>query len=351
MRRPFSIDEIDTVFGPKAKDNEEVRGWLNAGHARGAMAGRCVMRGKVVETEELPAYCAVALAGLGWLPDTILTRSVIIRMRRRHTDEVVEPFRRRVHSVQGERVRDEIETWAATQPKEVVWPELPSEIQDRNADVWEPLIAVADMAGGKWPAMARAAAVALVAASREVEPSLNIRLLTDTRTVFADHDAMSSKAIVAALQEMDETPWKDLKGKSLDASGLAKRLRQFDIKSKNIRTGAGIAKGYSRADFADAWSRYLPPSPHNSATGATAATVVPFQRDSVADVADGVAASHVKNGNSSNSVASVAPVADLPDDGRGVCHQCGSDADPHLMIRNGSTWLHRQCVRFYVGSA
>ena len=89
-------DEIDTVFGPKAKDNEDIRGMLNAGHRRGAMAGRCVVRGKMVETEELPAYCAVALAGLGDLPDTILTRSVVVRMRRRAPEEHVEPFRRRV---------------------------------------------------------------------------------------------------------------------------------------------------------------------------------------------------------------------------------------------------------------
>src|SRR6516164_8177023 len=58
------FDEIDTVFGPKAKENEEIRGLLNAGHRQGAVAGRCVVRGNVVETEEIPAYCAVALAGL-----------------------------------------------------------------------------------------------------------------------------------------------------------------------------------------------------------------------------------------------------------------------------------------------
>src|SRR5262245_36523158 len=90
------FDEIDTVFGPKAKENEEIRGLLNAGHRRGAVAGRCVVRGKTVETEEIPAYCAVALAGLGWLPDTILSRSIIIRMRRRGPQERVSPFRRRV---------------------------------------------------------------------------------------------------------------------------------------------------------------------------------------------------------------------------------------------------------------
>jgi hypothetical protein len=90
------LDEIDTVFGPKAKENEEICGLLNAGHRRGAVAGRCVTSGKTVMTEEIPAYSAVALAGLGWLPDTILSSSVIIRMRRRHQDEHVEQFRRRI---------------------------------------------------------------------------------------------------------------------------------------------------------------------------------------------------------------------------------------------------------------
>src|SRR4051794_35461197 len=60
-RPTILFDEIDTVFGPKAKDNEEIRGLLNAGHRRGAVAGRCSTRGKIVVTEEIPAYCAVAL--------------------------------------------------------------------------------------------------------------------------------------------------------------------------------------------------------------------------------------------------------------------------------------------------
>ena len=89
------FDEIDTVFGPKAKENEEIRGLLNAGHRKGAVAGRCVARGQTVMTEEISAYAAVAMAGLGWLPDTIMTRSVLIRMRRRNQGESVEPFRRR----------------------------------------------------------------------------------------------------------------------------------------------------------------------------------------------------------------------------------------------------------------
>ncbi len=88
-RPTILFDEIDTVFGPKAKDNEEIRGLLNAGHRKGAVAGRCVVAGKQVKTEEIPAYCAVALAGLGGLPDTILSRAVVLRMRRRAPDEQV----------------------------------------------------------------------------------------------------------------------------------------------------------------------------------------------------------------------------------------------------------------------
>jgi hypothetical protein len=161
------FDEIDTVFGPKAKENEEIRGLLNAGHRRGAVAGRCVVHGKTVMTEEIPAYAAVALAGLGWLPDTILSRSVIIRMRRRHPGERVEQFRRRHQSAEGERICGMVAAWSKAVAADIVWPELPSEIQDRDTDVWEPLIAVADAAGAKWPARARAAAIALISEAKE----------------------------------------------------------------------------------------------------------------------------------------------------------------------------------------
>lgn len=131
------FDEIDTLFGPKAKDNEDVRGMLNAGHRRGATALRCVVRGKEVNVEEFPAYCAVALAGLGDLPDTVMTRSVVIRMRRRAPHEHVEPFRHRVHAEQGHGLRDRLEYWADQVRGDVqgAWPDIPDGIEDRNADV------------------------------------------------------------------------------------------------------------------------------------------------------------------------------------------------------------------------
>jgi Protein of unknown function (DUF3631) len=317
------FDEIDTVFGPKAKENEELRGLLNAGHRRGAVAGRCVVRGKEIVTEEIPAYAAVALAGLGWLPDTILSRSVIIRMRRRHQGERVEQFRRRIHGAQGHDIYNAVDMWARANASSIAWPDLPPEIQDRDADVWEPLIAVADAVGGDWPARTRAAAVALVAESKDREPSLGMRLLADVRTAFGDADEMTSKAILAALHAMEEAPWKDIKGKPLDERGLANRLRQYGVKSKVIRIGNATPRGYTRADLYDAWVRYLPPIAAKSATGATSATLVENATENVADVtpdvadvAHQVADSHPKNGSNINSVADVADVADLRGNGR-----------------------------------
>lgn len=273
-RPTILFDEIDTVFGPKAKDNEEIRGLLNAGHRRGAVAGRCVVRGKQVETEEIPAYCAVALAGLGGLPDTILTRSVVIRMRRRAPSENVAPFRRREHGPAGQGLRDALAAWAeAIRPIVTgAWPEMPHGIKDRDADVWEALLAVADVAGDAWPAKARVAAVALVADSKRETPSLGVKLLSDLRTVFGDRDHLPTEVILAELHRIEESSWGDLRGKPLDARGLAQRLRPYEVKPATVRVGTTTPKGYRREDLHDAWLRYLGPPPPEGATPATPAT-------------------------------------------------------------------------------
>lgn len=302
-------DEIDTVFGPKARDNEELRGLLNAGHRKGATAGRCVVRGKNVETEEIPAYAAVAMAGIGWLPNTILSRSVIIRMRRRHAGERVEPYRRRIHESEGLRLKDSIAVWARSAMIE--WPPLPDEIQDRDADVWEPLIAIADAIGGDWPDRSRVAAVALLGEGREADASLGIRLLGDLKAIFGNEHELPSKTILARLNELEESPWGDMHGKPLDERRLARMLKAYGVKSKTIRVGTQTPKGYLRADLEDQFRRYLPPSSGKSATSETPPRV--------ADVAD---------------------VLRL--DRR--CRQCGKSGDLQQVYCDGEEiWLHREC--------
>ena len=259
-RPTILYDEIDTVFGPKAKDNEEIRGLLNAGHRRHSFAGRCVMRGKNVETEEIPAYCAVAMAGIGDLPGTILGRSVILRMRRRAPSEPIAPWRRRVYLPEGQALHDRLSTWASLNEDDLIdtWPDMPDGIEDRAADCWEALLSVADAAGGEWPYRARVACVALVTESRDSTPSLGIRLLKDLKQVFDGADHMCTFAILNALYDLDESPWLELRGKPLDARYLSRMLRQYKVKPATVRVGDKTAKGYYADDLWDSWERYLP---------------------------------------------------------------------------------------------
>jgi hypothetical protein len=259
------FDEIDTIFGPRStRDHEDLRGMLNAGYRRGATAGRCVIRGKAIETEELPAYCAVALAGLGELPDTILSRAVVIRMRRRAPGEIVEPYRARIEEAEAERVRTALAGWcdSVRTAMDGAFPALPDGVADRDAEIWEPLLAVAVAAGGRWPGLARAAAVSMVAESKQTTPSLGVRLLGDVRAAFGDHSVMSTEAILTALHGMEEAPWSDLRGLPLNPSALAKLLRPYGVRSTKVRVDAVTTRqGYRRDDFHDAWERYLPSVP------------------------------------------------------------------------------------------
>ena len=140
---------------------------------------------------------------------------------------------------------------------------MPPEVVDRDADVWEPLVAVADLAGGKWPEAARNAAMVLAALGRSEreEESYGIRLLADMRTVFGNDEAKTTLAILDRLHKMDESPWASIKDKPLSDRGLAVRLRHYGIKPKTLRVGGATPRGYLREDFKDAWERYLPPIP------------------------------------------------------------------------------------------
>ncbi|WP_371791500.1 DUF3631 domain-containing protein [Streptomyces sp. NBC_01471] len=268
-RPTILFDEIDTVFGPKAGENEQLRGFLNAGHRRSGVMYRCVGDGSNQQVQEFPSFCAVAVAGLGSLPDTILTRSVIIRMRRRARNERVEPFRQRVHESEGHALRDQLARWADSVRERVdgAFPQMPDEVTDRPADVWEPLLAVADAAGGDWPKRARQACVDLVNAAKvDDKGSVGIRLLTDLRDqVFNGIDRLPTVAILDRLHSLDEAPWADMGGKPLDPRGLSKMLREYmtgdnaPIAARNIKAGTSVMKGYYATDLHDAWQRYCPP--------------------------------------------------------------------------------------------
>lgn len=263
------FDEVDTIWRQRGKDdgNEDLRALLNAGYRRGATIPRCV--GPRHEVQNFAVFCAAALAGIGDLPDTIMSRSVIIRMKRRAPHEHVEQFRTRLHEGEGHQLRDRLALWAESVGTATgeAWPDLPPGIVDRPAECWEPLLAVADAAGGLWPDAARAACVALCKAALDRRVSLGVRLLADLRTIYGEADALHGETILQRLHDGDlhgldaDAPWGDLHGKPLSARGLATMLRPYGVKPTKVKVNGRALQGYRRDALWDAWERYLPPLP------------------------------------------------------------------------------------------
>jgi uncharacterized protein DUF3631 len=312
------FDEADTVFGPLARgEHEELRGLVNAGHRKGAVAYRCVGDPANMEVKAFPAFCAVAIAGIGDLPDTILDRAVLVRMRRRGPGEQVEPFRRRKAAPRLRELHEALAAWTWTHHDQLAQaePEMPPGLVDRPADVWEALLAIADLAGGDWPTRARKAAVKLNKERGEADPSLGVALLRDVRAVWDGREGMPTEELLRRLAALEESPWGDLRGKPLDARGLARRLRPFDVRPTNVRVGEEVRKGYLRADLHDAWTRYLP-HPEARATAATALQPQASGPPAVAGShAAGSATRHGSATQSGSLTSSVAPVAHVAPSG------------------------------------
>lgn len=145
---------MDAIFGPKAREHEGLRALLNAGNRRGTRVPRCV--GPSQALVDFAIFCAKALAGIGDLPDTVADRSIPIRLKRKAPGEAVERFRRRHAEADAEPLRARVASWAADHLDglAIAEPVLPLELNDRAADAWEPLLAIADRAGADWPARA-----------------------------------------------------------------------------------------------------------------------------------------------------------------------------------------------------
>jgi hypothetical protein len=270
---PITIlfDEVDTIFNGKAGGgNEDLRALLNAGYKRSATIPR--YDAKTRSVQRFPVYTPAALAGIaGGMPDTITTRAITIHMRRRHPDERVDPFRERLVEQQAAPLRTELARWAASIAGQVstAEPGMPDGVTDRSAEIWEPLIAIADAAGGHWPETARAACRYFVLARTPDDESLGIELLSDLRSIFAtaETDRISTKSILAALLTLPDAPWSSLPEGPLTARRLARELNRYGVSPVVFAAKTGRAKGYvtfatsgkqSQVGLTDAWTRYLP---------------------------------------------------------------------------------------------
>ena len=256
-RKPTVLaDECDAWL----RDNEELRGMLNAGHRRGGQALRC--EGDSHEVRAFNVFAPAVLCGIGALPGTLHDRSIPIRLERAKPGELCQRFDSR-HVEQEAELCRKLARWCADNLArlEASDPALPSGAFNRLADNWRPLFAIAEVAGGDWPQRAADAFAKLTAKTDADAQGINTMLLADIRRVFneANAERMLSKTLVDCLCTMSDRPWPEAnRGKPITPTWMAGRLRGFNVSSKTIRVGDDRANGYELAHFQDAFDRYLP---------------------------------------------------------------------------------------------
>lgn len=250
------VDEADALFGTKraAERNEELRALFNAGFQRNRPVWRCAGGGQIPTA--FNSFAMAALAAIKNLPDTITDRAVHIVLQRRRPTDRVSPFRVRRDGPALERLGTELAAWVREESrrKELgeAEPEMP--VEDRAADAWEPLIAIADAAGGHWPRLAREACKALSAEAEEAEvDQADILLIRDIEQAFTTRVAsfLRSQDLVNGLREIKDSPWDDWE---LTPSKLANRLKPYGVRPGH--DSSGDHRGYKLQSFYDLVGRY-----------------------------------------------------------------------------------------------
>jgi hypothetical protein len=264
------IDECDTFI----KSDDEMPGLINGGHSRdSSLVWRLV--GDSHEPTSFDVWGAKALAGIALekhLPDSTMSRAVVINMQRKLDGEKVCGLRRDSVSL-FDRLASMLARFAADYSDTVrlARPTLPESLSDRTQDNWEPLLSIAGCAGAEWVDRATHAALKLSGVETNSQSAGN-ELLADIQTIFESKqlDKIRTTVLIAALIEDDETAWATWnRGRPLNPRQLSRMLKAYGINSKTFRDGYETAKGFELSQFKDAFSRYLAPSPEISVTPVT----------------------------------------------------------------------------------
>jgi len=240
------IDEGDTFL----KGRDPLRGILNAGYTReSAFVLRAMGEGhKLVR---FSCWCPKAIASIGSLPETLADRCIMTVMQRKSPEEERERFSELTDNTLARKcvrfVSDHAGAIAAARPT------IPKELNDRAADIREPLLVLADLAGGEWPELARKAMVN----RGSVEIDLTALLLRDLETIFRSTERMHSRRVVELLNSAADRPWSRARhGEAIDEQWLATKLRPYGIRPRMMRTADGLGRGYYREDFGEVLRRY-----------------------------------------------------------------------------------------------
>jgi hypothetical protein len=253
------IDEADNL---ELSAKGALRAVLNSGHRKGGT----IRRGTGKHRHKYSTYAPIALASIGILTLPLMSRSIVIHMRRHDGTGSL-------HRFESDNTQDlhltyqHIRMWARDAALNLN-PDMPVERRDRTADNWRPLISIADVCGEAWGRLAREAAVAFTQSYRDED--IVVILLRDIREIFDARgvDRLNSQTLIDALNAMDDAGWSEYRGphgdqqpRKLTQGELARLLQPFGIRPRTIwpaqrRSDAKSRRGYLRSQFERAWASY-----------------------------------------------------------------------------------------------
>lgn len=263
------IDEADTYMN----GNSEIRGVINAGFKRGGNIMRNVETKGNYIPRQFNCFAPMAIAGIGMRDDTIMDRSIVVVMRRRKLVECIEKLRPGALEPHTEQLRAKCMRFMADNAAAIaqIVPQMPQFLNDRAADIWEPLFSIAmAISPDHVSELTYAAARLAPPTDNDDAETRAIQLLADIHHAFAemDCDFIATEVLLRHLYRLENRPWgeKQYGQIALNSIKLAAMLRDFQIRPVQVRQGKQIQRGYELAAFADAFDRYLPPESRDSVT-------------------------------------------------------------------------------------
>lgn len=251
-----TIDELDVLFGAGSA-KATLRSLLNAGYKQGAEWKRA---GKA----PVSVFGAVAMAGMDAKfrnaepLSALRSRTIMVPMAPGRAPEI---YRGRLHDPTARAIRAGLASWCRHHRGRILanYPDEFEGISGRDLEISEPLLMVADAAGGRWPDAARVALRELLLgaddADHEDAPTLVASLLSDLRAVFGTAPKLPTADIVAALRAIPGAPWREL-WPSVDNAPreLAALLAPIGVVPVRVRLGKLTVRGYQRADLVPHWT-------------------------------------------------------------------------------------------------
>jgi hypothetical protein len=292
-RPTLIIDEADTFL----QKNHELRGILNSGYSESTAYVVRVANEKIQsstaklqrnsneessnaqdsnswtenDTEEndgivgglrhYSCYCPKALAAIGRLPETLADRCIVIRMQRKRPEEICERLKK-LTKAQALVLRRKCARVVADHAEaiESMEPEVPAELNDRAADIWEPLLVLAELAGKTWVERAHRAAVSMCVTAQERSPMGP--LLVDLLMLFLmnqERNKFFTREVVGWLNRHEERPWWVLRrGNEVTDIWLAQQLKPYGIVPSLMWINGERGRGYTMAQCEDTFRRYIP---------------------------------------------------------------------------------------------